>query len=156
MTSIPRGSNFCTREDTNSMSLLALELGSLHPEIPIPIIKQTLKHIESKLYIVIFFTPDFASQLNTPAKRAGQFKQLQDLVSGLYVCTAAETELPCTVVFADWCGYSVREETWEYNVLFIPECSNPPSEAGVDGSDAGDGSEITKVKVLCEDSHVSR
>jgi hypothetical protein len=113
-------------EDTDSMTLLALELGSLHPEIPIPIIKQTLKHIESRLYIVIFFTQDLVSELDTPAKRAGQFKQLQDLVSGLYVCTAAETELPCSVVFADWCGYSLQEETWEYNILFIPECMPPP------------------------------
>jgi hypothetical protein len=113
-------------EDTDSMTLLALELGSLHPEIPIPIIKQTLKRIESRLYIVIFFTPDRISELDTPAKQAGQFKRLQDLVSGLYICTAAETELPCSVVFADWCGYSLQEDTWGYNVLFIPECMPPP------------------------------
>jgi len=104
------------------MRLLALELGSLQAAIPIATIKQTLQNIESRLCIVIFLTPDLLAQLDSPRKRSGHFKQLHEFVSALYICTAAETDSPCDVIFGDWCGYSLQEETWEYTVLSIPEC----------------------------------
>ena len=112
------------------MTLLAIELGSLNSEIYIPIIKQTLQNVDSQLYIVIFLTPELLSKLNSPAKRAGRCQRLQELISALYVCTATKREISCDIIFADWCGYSLPEETWEYSILSIPEC-NPLDDMGV-------------------------
>lgn len=103
--------------------LLAIELGSLNSEIYIPIIKETLQNVDAQLYIVIFLTPELLSKLNSPAKRAGRCQRLQELISAFYVCTAAKTKISCDIIFADWCGYSLTEETWEYDILSIPECN---------------------------------
>jgi len=114
-----------------AMRLLALELGSLEPAIPISTINRTLKSVESRLCIVIFLTPELLAQLDSPPKRASHFKQLQELVSALYICTTAETDSPCNIIFADWCGYSLQKEAWEYTVLSIPECmSSHPGSVG--------------------------
>jgi hypothetical protein len=104
------------------MSLLAIELESLNSAEYVPIIKQTLENDELRLYIVIYLTPELRSKLDSPAKRAGHFQRLQELISALYICTASKTEISCDVIFADWCGYSLEEEVWEYSVLNIPEC----------------------------------
>jgi len=104
------------------MRLLALELGSLQAAIPISTINRALKSVESRLCVVIFLAPELLAQLDSPTKRAGHFKLLQELVSELYICTTAKTDGPCDIIFADWCGYSLQEETWEYTVLSIPEC----------------------------------
>src|SRR5271154_2641752 len=79
----------------NFMTLLAIELSSLKPDAYIPIIIQTLQTVESRLYIVVFLTPDFLPKLDSPAKRAGLFHPLQELISALYICTASKTETPC-------------------------------------------------------------
>jgi len=108
------------------MTLLAIELGSLKPEPYLPILQQTLNTIKSKrLYIVILLAPELLMKLDTPAKRVGRFKPLQSLISALYVCTAAKPEVNCDIVFADWCGYSLSEEKWNYSVLSLPECLSP-------------------------------
>ena len=112
-----------SRTDHRFMTLLAIELGSLHSEIYTPIIKQTLQNVDSQLYIVIFLTPELLSKLNSPAKRAGRCQRLQELISALYVCTAAKSEISCDIIFTDWCGYSLADETWEYSTLSIPECN---------------------------------
>ena len=103
------------------MTALAIELGSFSCEAYLPIITQTLQNVDSQLYIVIFLSPSFLPKLDTPAKRAGVCKPLQDLISALYVCTASRTEISCDIIFSDWCGYSLENEIWEYSVLSIPE-----------------------------------
>ena len=103
------------------MMLLAIELGSLNPEPYIPIIIQTLRNVNSHLYIVIFLTRKLLPKLDSPAKRAGRSQHLQELISAFYVCTASRMEISCDIVFADWCGYSLAGETWEYTTLNIPE-----------------------------------
>lgn len=106
------------------MSLLAIELGSLDPEPYTAIIRRILENIDSSyVYIVIYSTPDLHPKLNSPAKRAGRFQQLQKLISAFYVCTAIKMETACDIVFADWCGYSLEDEIWEYSVLNFPECN---------------------------------
>src|SRR5437773_9319560 len=101
------------------MTLLAIELGSLNPETYIPIIIQALQDVESHLYIVIFLTRELLTKLDSPAKRAGRSQHLQELISAFYVCTASRMEILCDVIFADWCGYSLAGETWEYTTLMI-------------------------------------
>lgn len=105
------------------MTLLAIEVGSFNAEAYIPIIKQTLQNVDSQLYVVIFLSPELLSKLDTPAKRAGQCKPLQTLISELYICTASKMEISCDIIFANWCGYSLEDEIWEYSVLNIPECN---------------------------------
>jgi hypothetical protein len=109
--------------DQSVHMLLAIELGSLNSEIYVPTIKQNIQNADAQLYIVIFLAPELLSKLNSPAKRAGRYQHLQELISALYVCTAAKTEMSCDIIFADWCGYSLAEETWEYSILSIPECN---------------------------------
>jgi hypothetical protein len=110
-------------QPTESMSVLAIEGSSLKPEEYIPIIKQTLETIETKcLNIVIYLTPKLQSNLDTPAKRSGQYKHIQELVSALYVSSASNRGVSCNIIFADWCGYTLEEELWEYTILYIPEC----------------------------------
>src|SRR5437762_789141 len=104
------------------MTLLAIELGSLNSDIYIPIIKESLENVDSQLYIAIFLTPELLSKLDSPAKRAGRCQLLQELISALYVCTAAKPEISCDIIFSDWCGYPLAEEIWEYSLLSIPEC----------------------------------
>jgi hypothetical protein len=105
------------------MTLLAIEGSSLTPEAYIPIIKQTLDNVESKsLYVVIYLTPELLSTLDSPAKRVGQYKHLQELLSALYVSTATQSGISCNIIFADWCGYALEEELWDYSILSIPEC----------------------------------
>jgi hypothetical protein len=107
------------------MALLAIELGSLNPEPYIPIITQALQAVESHLYVVIFLSPELLPKLNSPAKRAGQWQPLQQLISTLYVSTASKPDVFCDVIFADWCRYQLEDEFWEYSVLNIPECMVP-------------------------------
>ena len=107
------------------MTLLAIELGSLNPEPYIPIIAQALQTVESHLYVVIFLSPELLPKLNSPAKRAGQWQPLQQLISTLYVSTASKPHVFCDIIFADWCGYQFEDEVWEYSVLNIPECMVP-------------------------------
>jgi len=104
------------------MTLLAIELGSLNLEPYIPIITQALQTVESHLYVVIFLYPEFVPNLNSPAKRAGQWQPLQQLISTLYVSTASKPDVFCDILIADWCGYQLENEIWEYSVLNIPEC----------------------------------
>jgi hypothetical protein len=107
------------------MTVLAIELGSLNPEPYIPIITHALQTVESNLYVVIFLSPELIPKLNSPAKRAGQWQPLQQLISTLYVSTASKPDVFCDVIFADWCGYQLEDEFWEYSVLNIPECVVP-------------------------------
>jgi hypothetical protein len=105
------------------MTLLAIEGNSLKPEGYIPIIKQTLGTIETKyLNIVIYLAPEIRSHLDTPAKRVGQHQHIQELVSALYVSSATNRGVSCNIIFADWCGYALEEELWDYSILCIPEC----------------------------------
>lgn len=107
------------------MTLLAIELGSLNPEPCIPILAQTLETLESKrLYVVIYLTPELLTKLNTPAKRVGRYQALQALISALYVCTASKPTVNCDIIFADWCGYALEEEEWDYSILSIPESTS--------------------------------
>lgn len=106
------------------MTLLAIEGSSLRPEAYIPIIKQTLGTIETKsLYVIIYLIPELRSKLDSPAKRVGQYKHIQALVSALYVSTASNSGVSCNIVFADWCGYTLEEELWDFSILCIPECT---------------------------------
>jgi hypothetical protein len=109
------------------MTLLAIELGSLDPEPYIPIINQALNAVESHLYIVVFLSPELLPKLDSPAKRAGHWQPLQQLISALYVSTASKQEIECEIIFGDWCGYRLEDEVWEYTILNIPECINPPA-----------------------------
>jgi hypothetical protein len=104
------------------MTLLAIELGSLNPESYIPIITQALQTVELHLYVVIFLSPEIVPKLNSPAKRAEQWQPLQQLISTLYVSTASKADVFCDIIFADWCGYRLEDETWEHSILNIPEC----------------------------------
>jgi len=103
------------------MTLLAIELGSLNPEPYIPIITQALETVESCLHIVIFLSPKLAPTLDSPAKRAAQWEPLQQLISTLYVSTVSKPSF-CDIIFADWCGYHLEDQVWEYSLLNIPEC----------------------------------
>src|SRR5579859_6453800 len=107
------------------MTLVALQVSSLTPEPYIAILKQTLStNIESKsLCIVIFLSNQLRRELDSPAKRAGHFKQLQELVSGLYVASALKQDVNCDIVFRDCCGYELDKEVWEYTILSLPECT---------------------------------
>src|SRR5271155_2200877 len=107
------------------MTLLAIEMGSLNPEPYIPIITQALQTVESHLYIVIFLSPELLPKLNSPTKRARQWQPLQQLISTFYVSTASKLEVFCDILFADWCGYQLEDEVWEYSILNIPECMVP-------------------------------
>jgi len=107
------------------MTLLAIELGSLNPDPYVPIITQALETVESHLYIVIFLSPELLPKLNSPAKRAGQWQPLQQLISTLYVSTASKPDIFYDIMFADWCGYQLEDEGWEYSALNIPECMVP-------------------------------
>src|SRR5947207_14336486 len=98
------------------MTLLAIELCSLNSDIYVPIIKETLKNVDAQLYVVIFLTPELLSKLDSSAKRAARFQVLRELISALYICTAAKPEISCDIIFSDWCGYSLAEEIWEYNI----------------------------------------
>jgi hypothetical protein len=106
------------------MTLLALEVSSLTPEPYIAILQQTLAtNIESKgLCVVIFLSDELRDNLDSPAKRAGHFAELQHLVSGLYVASAMKADVSCDIVFRDWCGYQLDQQVWEYTVLCLPEC----------------------------------
>jgi len=105
------------------MTLLAIELSSLKPEPYFPILEQTLSNIESKtLNVVIFLTSELLSKLDTPAKRVARYKPLQAFISSFYVYTAANREINCDIIFADWCGYPLEEEEWDYTILSLPEC----------------------------------
>jgi subtilase family serine protease len=110
-------------------TLLAIEVSSLTPDPYIAILQQTLAtdNDSSSLCIVLFLSDELRRTLNSPAKRAGRghFKQLQQFISGLYVASAAKVDVSCDVVFADWCGYSLEEEVWEYTTLTLPECMSP-------------------------------
>ena len=103
------------------MTLLAIELVSLNPESCFPIIKQALHTVELHLYIVVFLSPELLQRLDSPAKRAGLWDPLQRLISALYVSTASKPDVACDVIFADWCGYRLEDEMWEYRVLNVPE-----------------------------------
>jgi hypothetical protein len=46
-------------------------------------------------------------------------------LSERYVSTASKPDVFCDVIFADWCGYQLEDEFWEYSVLNIPECMVP-------------------------------
>jgi len=107
------------------MTLLAIELGSLNPEPYIPIINQALNTVESHLYIVVFLSSELLPKLDSSAKRAGHWQPLQQLISVLYVSTASKQEIQCDIIFADWCGYQLEDEIWEYSILNIPECKIP-------------------------------
>jgi hypothetical protein len=104
------------------MMVLAIELGCLNSAAYIPTIEQTIQHVDSssEFYILIFLTPSLLSKLDTPAKRAGHYKLLQEFISALYVSTT-KTEVSCNIIFADWCGYPLENEIWEYSILSIPE-----------------------------------
>ena len=107
------------------MTLLAIEVGSLKPEEYIPILEQILETLESKrLCVVIYLTPELLTQLDTPAKRVGRYQALQALISALYVCTASKSTVNCDIIFADWCGYALEEEEWDYTILSIPESTS--------------------------------
>ena len=106
----------------HKMTLLAIEFESLNSEPYIPLITQILETVELRLYIVIYLCPELRSKLDSSAKRVGHYNTLQKLVSSLYICTASNTEASCDIVFADWCGYDLAGELWEYNALSIPEC----------------------------------
>jgi len=106
------------------MTLLAIELGSLNPESCIPLLKQALDDTESTLQVLIYLIPELLSKLDTPAKRAGRIKGLQELLSALYVCSASKADVSCDIIFADWCGYKVEHEIWEYNTLYTAGISS--------------------------------
>ena len=109
------------------MTLLAIEVSSLTPDPYIAILQQTLAtdSDSSSLCIVIFLGDGLRRTLNSPAKRADHFKQLQQVTSGLYVASAAKVDVSCDVVFRDCCGYSLEEEVWEYTTLSLPEYMSP-------------------------------
>jgi hypothetical protein len=100
------------------MTLLAIELGSLDPESCIPLLKQALDDTESTLQVLIYLIPELLSKLDTPAKRAGRIKGLQELLSALYVCSASKADTSCDIIFADWCGYKLENQIWEYHTLY--------------------------------------
>ena len=135
--------------------LLAIELGSLNSAACIPIIEQTIQSVDSssEFYILIFLNPSLLSQLDSPAKRAGQYKPLQKLISALYVSTT-KTKVSCDIIFADWCGYSLENEIWEYSTLTIPE--------GMEFDDlrnarfARNCRAITEVEYVCADNDISQ
>ena len=110
------------------MTLLALEVGSLSPDLYIPILQQTLAtNLDStNLCIVIFLSEELKRDLDSSSKRAGHFSQLQEFISRLYVASAVNVDVNCDLVFADWCGYSLEEEIWDYSILSLPECIPPP------------------------------
>jgi len=136
------------------MTLLAIELSSLKPDAYLPIITQTLEAVESHLYIVIFLTPDLLPKLDSPAKRAGLFHPLQDLISALYICTASKTEIPCDIIFSDWCGYDLAAETWEYSILSLPDCIFE-FWSEVDYSFTRNCESVTQVNNVCTDNNLS-
>jgi len=138
------------------MTLLAIELASLNSEPYIPIIKQALDTVESHLYIVVFLSPDLLPKLNSSAKRAGYWQPLQQLISALYVSTAAKPEIQCDIIFADWCGYQLESEIWEYSVLNIPECTQFSPSSRINGSVARNCHEITEIESVCADSNISQ
>jgi hypothetical protein len=107
----------CRSEQIVNMTLLAVELGSLDPESCTPLLKQALDNTESTLQVLIYLIPELLSKLDTPAKRAGRIRALQELLSALYVCSASKADASCNIIFADWCGYKVENETWEYHTL---------------------------------------
>jgi hypothetical protein len=99
------------------MTLLAIQLGSLDPEPCLPLLKRALEQ-NTNLRVLIFFTSSILSKLDSAAKRSGQVKALQDFLSALYICSATKFEVSCDIIFANWCGYPVEEEIWEYSVLY--------------------------------------
>jgi hypothetical protein len=102
-----------------TMSLLAFELGSLDPESCIPLLKQALEVIKSKeLRVLIYLVPELLSKLDSAAKRAGRIQSLQKLISALYICSASNVDVSCDIIFADWCGYQVEKEIWDYHDLY--------------------------------------
>ena len=109
------------------MTLLALEVGSLSPDPYIPILHQTLAtNLDStNLCIVIFLSEELRRDLDSSSKRAGHFSQLQEFISKLYVASAVNVDVNCDLVFADWCGYPLEEEIWDYSILSLPECIPP-------------------------------
>jgi hypothetical protein len=96
-------------------------LGSFNAHPLVPVIKNVLETVSTRLLVVIFFSPDFVTQVNSPAKRTANFKPLQDLVSMLYLCTASRMDISTDVIFADWCGYDISQEVWQYSTLNVPE-----------------------------------
>src|SRR5579859_6104192 len=136
------------------MTLLTLELSSLNPQPYAFIIKQTLSTLESSyLHIVVFLTPELLPKLNTPAKRAGRSNELQKLISALYIATSTKLDLSCNVIFAVWCGYALDQETWEYTLLSIPECTSP-FKMCIDGSITEYCRAITTVYRINSDDYV--
>ena len=113
--------------DCTIMTLLALEINCLSPDAYIPILHQTLStNLDSQsLCMVIFLSEELKRDLDSPAKRVGRFRELQDLISGLYVASAVKVDVSCDIVFGDWCGYRLDEEVWDYSILSLPECISP-------------------------------
>ena len=115
------------------MTLLAIELRSLNSAHYIPIIEQTIQNATSYVRIVLFLVPELRLAFDSAAKRAARFTPLQQFISALYVCCAAKREGSCDIVFADWCGYAIEAEVWNYETLHVPErmlaLSIPKTEA---------------------------
>jgi hypothetical protein len=103
------------------MTLLAIELRSLNSAHYIPIIEETIGNgaSTSHVRIILLLAPDLRSLLDTAAKRAAHFPALQAFISALYVCCTAN--VPCDIIFADWCGYAIEQEVWDYSVLYVPQ-----------------------------------
>jgi hypothetical protein len=104
------------------MTLLAIELKSLNSNHYTPIIEQTIQNASSEIIrVVLFMSPELRAHFDSTAKRAAQFRPLQQFVSAAYTCGAGKREISCDFIFADWCGYAIEQEVWDYEYLHVPQ-----------------------------------
>jgi hypothetical protein len=118
------------------MTLLAIDLHSLNSRECLPLLNSVLKGTHSgSLTVVIFLRDRIRGQLDTPAKRVARYKSLQRFLAEVYVCSATGNTR-VDVVFKDWCGYELTEEEWDYETVYVPECTRSGGRGG--GSDGSD------------------